>query len=234
MSKSIVGVLAVTVFLLAGCENKENLIEPTYFAFDFISDTEGWSAEFADYPDEPDVDTLYELEFSHSILPSPLDTLEGALRQSGNNHSDDLFMFIKKKLTGLEPNTLYHFDIEIAFATNAASDYAGVGGSPGESVYIKAGVSTVEPVKVLNHADNYFRMNIDKDNQVQESATVKTIGDFSNGTDLFDYTLKVLKTTRPPQVMTNSNGEVWVIVGTDSGYESTTTIYYDRVTIHAY
>ncbi len=32
-------------------------------------------------------------------------------------------------------------------------------------------------------------------------------------------------------VTTDSDGRVWVIVGTDSGFEGLTTIYYDAITI---
>jgi len=233
MNKLFISVLTVLLFTLAGCEKDDNLVEPKEFTFNFMNNTEGWSGDFADYPNDPNVEDLYELEFSHSTLPSPLSSNEGALRQSGNNHSDDLFMFVKKKLTGLKPNTNYKIDIEIEIATNVASGLSGVGGSPGEGVYIKAGASSNEPMKVLDNSDNHYRMNIDKGNQANGGANMKLIGDFANGTDLNVYKLKNLKTTNPVSVMSNSNGEVWIIAGTDSGFEATTTIYYNRITVNA-
>jgi len=232
MNKLFASVLTVLLFTLAGCEKDDNLVEPEEFTFNFMNNTEGWEGDFADYPNEPNVEDFYELEFSHATLPSPLNSSEGALRQSGNNHSDDLFMFVKKKLTGLEPNTNYKIDIEIEIATNVASGSVGVGGSPGEGVYIKAGASTNEPMKVLDNSNNDFRMNIDKGNQSQDGTNMKLIGDFANGTDLNVYKLKILKTTSSVSVMSNSNGEVWIIIGTDSGFEATTTIYYNRITVN--
>ena len=232
MNKSFVSVLTVLLFTLAGCEKDDNLFKPKEFTFNFMNNTEGWAADFADYPNDPNVEEFYELEFSHSMLPSPLNGSEGALRQSGNNHSDDLFMFVKKKLTGLEPNTNCKIDIEIEIATNVASGSFGVGGSPGEGVYLKAGASTIEPMKVLDNSDNHYRMNIDKGNQSNGGTNMKLIGDFANGTDLNVYKLKILKTTSPVNVMSNSNGEVWIIAGTDSGFEATTTIYYNRITVN--
>jgi len=229
MNKLFLVRLAVLVFTFAGCE--KDPVEHKEFIFNFHTNTDEWIGDFADYPNEPNVEVFYELEFSHSTLPSPLNSSEGALRQSGNNHSDDLFMFVKRKITGLKPNTNYKIDLEIEFATNVASGSVGIGGSPGESVYIKAGASTKEPLKVLDNSDN-FRLNIDKGNQAQDGANMKIIGDFANGTDLNVYKLKVLSTTSPISVSTNSNGEVWVIVGTDSGFEGTTTIYYNRITVN--
>ena len=75
-------------------------------------------------------------------------------------------------------------------------------------------------------------MNIDKGNQRQDGTNMKLIGDFANGTDLFVYKLKSLSTTMPINVISNSNGELWVIIGTDSGFEATTTIYYNRITVN--
>lgn len=234
MSKLFLVGLAVLLITFASCKKDDNAnpVEPKEFTFNFQTNDEGWIGDFADYPNNQDVEDYYELEYSHSMLPSPLNNSEGALRQSGNNHSDDLFMFVKKVLTGLDPNTTYKLDLEIEFATNVASGTVGAGGSPGESVFIKAGTSTNEPLKVLNISENNYRMNIDKGCQAQGGANMQVIGDFANGTDLFDYKLKVLKTTSPVSVMSNSNGEVWVIVGTDSGFEATTTIYYNRIKVN--
>lgn len=216
---------------LTGCKKDETTVQRSLFTFEFTSSTEGWLGDFADYPNEQNVEAFYELMFSHSVLPSPLNNNEGSLRQSGNNHSDDLFMFIKKKLDGLKPNTSYQVSLEVEIASNVANGSIGVGGSPGEGVYIKAGASTIEPVKVLNSLENHYRMNIDKGNQSQAGKDMKLIGDFANGTSLNIYKLKLLSTSSPIDVMTNANGEIWVIVGTDSGYEATTTIYYDRITV---
>jgi len=57
------------------------------------------------------------------------------------------------------------------------------------------------------------------------------IGDFANGTQENVYTLKTLKTTNPVNVSSDSNGEIWIIIGTDSGFEATTTIYYNTIKV---
>jgi hypothetical protein len=141
-------------------------------------------------------------------------------------------MFIKKKIDGLLPNKNYNISLEIEFATNAPSGAIGVGGAPGEGVAIKAGTSTFEPLKVIDNSDNWYRMNIDKGNQQIDGNDMKKIGDFSNGTDLNTYKLKTLKTINPLNIKSNSNGEIWLIIGTDSGYESTTTIFYNMIKVN--
>lgn len=204
------------------------------FNFTFQSDSEGWIGDFADYPNEPNVEEFYEFEFSHTFLPVPLNINNGALRQSGFNHSDDLFMFIKKKISGLKPSSNYQVSFEIEFATNAPSGTIGIGGAPGEGVFIKAGASSIEPNKFLHNSENFFRMNIDKGNQSQEGNDMKLLGDFSNKSDLFEYKLKVLTSAKPISVTSDSNGEIWLIVGTDSGFEGTTTIYYNSIKVNMF
>jgi hypothetical protein len=75
-------------------------------------------------------------------------------------------------------------------------------------------------------------MNLDKGNQQIGGNDMKKIGDFSNGTDLYTYKLKTLKTISPLNIKSNSNGEIWLIIGTDSGFESTTTIYYNLIKVN--
>ena len=220
--------LSLTLFLFS-CE-EEDLVNPELsFVYDFDSGTEGWIGEFADYPNDDGVEDFYQLAFAHANLPEPLNTNDGALRQSGSNRSDDLFMFVKRKLTGLEPNQEYTLDIAIEIATDAASGAVGIGGAPGESVFLKAGATSIEPMKVLDNTDNHFRMNIDKGNQSKDGRDMKNIGDYANGTADFIFTLKSLQTADPLSVTSNSDGEIWLILGTDSGFEGTTTIYYNWI-----
>ena len=65
-----------------------------------------------------------------------------ALFISGVNRSDDLFMFYKGQVGGLQGGTTYQVSFQVEFATIAPSGCIGVGGAPGENVYIKAGATT--------------------------------------------------------------------------------------------
>ena len=211
----------ILIFFLAGCCKTDNnqTLTSKIFTDDFTAGTDGWIGDFADYPTDPAQIPSYQLEFSH----------DGALKQSGINRSDDLFMFIKKKITGLEPGRNYTVDLKVDFASNAADNMVGVGGAPGEGVTIKAGVVSIEPIKIANTIENYYRMNIDKSNQTQSGMDMKVIGNFANGTDLNVYKIKQLSTLTPLNVSANQQGEIWLVIGTDSGFESITTIYYNSI-----
>jgi hypothetical protein len=228
-SKWFLSSLIIILASVSGCKKETKSIIPQEFNYTFQSGTEGWTGDFADYPNQPDVETFYDLKFSSSVLPTPLNSSDGALMQSGINHSDDLFMFIKKKISGLVPNAGYKVSIEMEIASNVADGTAGVGGSPGEGVFIKAGASALEPLKVLD-VGNIYRMNIDKGNQ-SDGIAMKLIGNFANGSNAADYKLKRMSTSSPVSIQSNANGELWLIVGTDSGFEGKTTIYYNSIKV---
>jgi hypothetical protein len=223
----------ILVFFLAGCCKTDNnqTLNGKIFTDDFTAGTDGWIGDFADYPTDSTQTPQYQLEFIHTVLPDPLNTSDGALKQSGINRSDDLFMFIKKKITGLEPGRNYTVDLKVDFASNAADNMVGVGGAPGEGVTIKAGAVSIEPIKIANTIENYYRMNIDKSNQSQSGMDMKVIGNFANGTDLNVYKIKQLNTSAPLDVRASQQGEIWLVIGTDSGFEGKTTIFYNSIQV---
>lgn len=230
--KSLVLITLMMLFALFSCNDKNmNQPDPMSFTSDFEADSDGWVGDFADYP--AGEESFYELTFERDTLPGPLEQNQWALKLSGNNHSDDLFMFVKKKVTGLEPNTVYYTTFTVEFASNVPDGMAGVGGSPGESVYIKVGGAPLEPKKMIED-NNHYRMNIDKANQSEDGENMKVIGDFSNDTEEAVYTLKTVTNENPFGITTDENGTLWVIVGTESGFEATTTIYYNSVTVEFY
>ena len=107
------------------------------------------------------------------------DGLEGSgIYVQGHNRSDDLFMFLKKRVDGLRPDTAYEISVSIDLATNVSAGLIGIGGSPGESVFVKAGASTAEPVP-LEDGKGYLRMNIDKGNQSRGGEAMAVLGNIA-------------------------------------------------------
>lgn len=193
----------------------------------FNSSTTDWIGGFADYPEGVEED--WGLSVTHSFLPSPLDTTKKAVRISGNNHSDDLFMYLTRKVSMGLPNQVYKGTFTVQFATNAAEGSVGVGGSPAHSVYMGVGLASEEPKKVLDPADGHYRMNISKIQQATDGDDMKVIGNISNGKSVPEYTL----VTRSGEFTgkTDKDGNLWIIVGTDSGFEAATTLYYTRIRV---
>jgi hypothetical protein len=197
-------------------------------AIDFNSNADGWTAGFADYPAGEEV--FYELASSYTTLPASLGENRKGIKISGSNRSDDLFMFVTKKFTGFEPNTRYEIDFELGLGTKEHTGCLGIGGSPGGSVYVKAGATKIEP-KAVNDGTGFYLMNIDKSNQASGGSDAVLMGNLENGLECEDpdtnYKKKILK-SEPGKFTTYSDatGALWIIFGTDSGFEGPTTIYF--------
>lgn len=132
----MVAAVVIGMSTLAGCAAGKNAVGEA--SFDFSEDDGGFAPIFSDYPTEPDVEQFYEFQTGHEEVPVA-DAGKG-LFISGNNHSDDLFMGYYKELTGLAPETEYQFTVRFKLATNVEGGMIGIGGSPGESVFVKCGV----------------------------------------------------------------------------------------------
>ncbi|PST83402.1 hypothetical protein C7T94_12580 [Pedobacter yulinensis] len=227
MLRNYLPFISLVFVLLSGCKktDKPQVVPVMSVNDSFESAVSGWTADFADYP--AGEETKFQLQQGYATLPAPLDASKGGFRISGMNRSDDLFMFFRKKLTGLLPNKVYQMDLEVTFATAVPSGRAGAGGAPGESVYLKAGMMPLEPQKVLNQQTGYYRMNIDKANQAVDGKDMQVIGNVTNGTTTEEY--RLVKRLGSFSGSTNSKGEIWLCIGTDSGFEAMTTLYYTQV-----
>lgn len=237
ISKMLFGVLAIALFAFACEDDNDNTPDKNTFTFEFTTATEGWVGAFADLPklNNRQDSSIYELSYKWAALPAEVGgNRVGALQIIGHNRSDDLFMFVKRKVTGLLPNTNYQVDFDIDLASEAPTGAVGIGGAPGESVYFKAGASDKEPLAVLDPQDNHFRMNIDKGQQSESGREMKVLGDIANGKPAnglgsAPFTIIKRKTSAPISVKTDAQGACWIVLGTDSGFEGLTRLYYDRV-----
>lgn len=198
--------------------------------FDFSQGDEGFSAGFADLPTDFDP-ALYQLLADHRALPSELGSGKG-LFLSGANRSDDLWMYWKKKITGLEPNASYEISMDLDLGSSESAGAVGIGGPPAESVFVKVGASAVEPVAVAD-SDGWFRMNINKGNQSTSGRAAKMIGDISKESNAGDGYARIFRNNRSVRLSARSaaDGSLWLFFGTDSGYEGTTSIYYNRFAV---
>jgi hypothetical protein len=232
--------LFLAFFLVAACMNDEGdvLDDLQTYSYDFNTSDHGWTHGFSDLPAGSADSTFYELKYAYTTQPESIAAGNNAIMLSGNNHSDDLFMYVKKKISGLRPSTMYTITYEVEFASDAKAGSVGAGGAPGESVFLKVGATHAEPKSVIE-AD-WVIMNIDKGEQSQDGEDMITIGDIAVPASTDGFALATRTNgpygynsayNKPLNVESNSQGELWFIVGTDSGYEGITTIYYTKITV---
>lgn len=231
------GAVLIVVVLLTGCDDQvAGPVDAETRAFTFEESAEGWTGDFVDYETSKTPEEL-ELEFDRRPLPPELDENEMGLYFAGLNESDDLFMYGKHELTGLEPSTTYRVGFRLAIASNSPSNCVGIGGPPGEAVRVKVGASNVEPTSVVE--GGIYRLNIDKDvndGERADSGAVREIGNVANGveqcTGEVPYRMITLANLGEPfGATTSANGSLWIFVGTDSGFEGKTTLYYDTIEV---
>ena len=211
-----------------GVLNTVKILEATEFTYSFENGEQGWLTGFADLPANFEL-SAFELDSGHRPLPAGLDG--SGMYLQGHNRSDDLFMFLKRQVEGLRPGTVYTTTVSLDLATNVPAGLVGIGGSPGESVYVKAGASAVEPV-VEEDVAGHLRMNIDKGNQASEGEAMINLGNVAHPEVTGDeYKIKTLNNQeRQFEVVSDDEGRIWLIVGTDSGFEGLSTVYYARIT----
>ena len=114
--------------------------------YTFHQETHSWIPGLCDYSLDA---TALRFKAEVRKLPDNFPSDLRAYYLQSHNTPDDLFMFLKKELSasdGIEPDRTYGVSIHVGFLSNAPSGLAGIGGSPGEDVVLKAGVSLLEPV----------------------------------------------------------------------------------------
>lgn len=223
-------VLFAGVFIVGGCGSDEPVT-----LFDFEDGSQGWEAGFADYPESGDPG-LFEFDSSWGPLPSGLDG--NALFIEGHNRSDDLFMYWKAPIDGLESDTTYSVQVVVELASNVPSGLMGIGGSPGESIWIKVGASTIEPMAEIDD-QGWLRMNVDIGSQSEGGDDAVVVGTIANPNldpetaDGSEYALMTLDGSGLGLTgRTDDSGTLWVLVGSDSGFEGLTALYYANIDVH--
>ena len=208
--------------------------------FDFRKDAQGWKHGFAEYA--ADMEDMMQLEGGIRPLPPELGINGTGYYIQGINHSDDLFMFLKRRLgpeDGIVPGQKYRVMFTIVFASNAPSGAVGIGGAPGESVFLRAGACPAEPEAYLDVGLDYYRMNVDKaEGNTGDGQAASVVGHIANPlsaekVDLENPPYVSLKRchTHKYTVTASPDGELWLLVGTDSGFEGRTAIYYQRIAV---
>lgn len=213
--------IVLTTFALACSDADDGSLQIFSLNYDFYSGMDGWTPGFSDYPVglTPESDTIYQWRAEY--LPGP--SGPNAVKLSCNNLNGDIFMFLKRKVEGLKPNTNFVLVFDIAMASNAM---------PGQGIVLKAGGSELEPKKIIEN--DYYRLNIDKGENLDSGETLIAFGDIGVSPSLTEYVAisrSNANSYQPLLVRSNSKGEIWLVVGTDSSYEGINTVYYTSINV---
>jgi hypothetical protein len=227
--------MLAVVLPFTSCNDDETIVPKTVvFETDFnkvanANPPDGWSAVFAEYPDGEN--EFYELNSGIKNLPEPLDQAKKAFMLSGNNHSDALQMWLVKQLSGLAPESKYSIETEVELASKYPDGSVGIGGSPGNSVHLVSKFATQGYTleKGKTEGEN-IKLVLKKVEAVPESVMEIDLGDVSINSDQYVYKLITrIKSSDTNVVITDKDGKLWTVVGTWSGFEGISSLYYTRI-----
>lgn len=238
------GMSAAILALLAACGGNDDdpVDTPTgatptagarQFTTDFKQGMDGWVAGTSDYTTDTAPTEVVAEQRSTAALGLGLATDSKALFLSAHNNSDDAFMYVRKQLTGLVANTSYTVTYSVNLLSNAPSGCMGVGGAPGESVWVVAGAAPTEPKAVTENGTTKF--SVDKGNQAGAGTTSVILGTLANGQPCIQnppYAAKLYNYVTGPTVKADGEGKLWIYIGIDSGFEATTGVYLQSVTTY--
>jgi len=229
-------IVSLLVSVAACNQTTEDTAGPLEFAFTFDQDEQQWAGGFADLPVDHE-ERGYDVAFRHAGIPVEGEESKGLLL-TGNNHSDDLFMYVARGFgpeDGLTPDTAYTVDLSFDLVTNVPPGMMGIGGSPGESVYIKAGVVDRQPQAVEDAAGRagYYVMNLDTGSQSRGGADMMVLGNAAKaeGEGAGDESFRYKPFQASFEVTANQEGRLWVIIGADSGFEGISELYLGNISV---
>lgn len=223
-------VTAALALALAACgDGATSPPETRTFAFDFSSGSEAgaWSADFVDVA--ADQQESVGFVAAHRALPESVAEADSALYQEGANVSDDLFMFFRRRVEGLEPGADYRASFRITFASDHGQ---GCDVGLGPNAWIKAGASAAEPTRQVTE-DGYLRLTVDKGAQSQGGSAALVLGDVRNGLpgcgDEIAYAADTLESgevgAATVEVEADEEGRAWLFFGSESAFEVTLDLY---------
>jgi len=204
-------------------------------SYDFEEGSDGWASEVTDHTAAT---RPQDVVSRTGVSPPGLDAGTDFFHLAASNPSDDVFLYLFREVTdaGLHGGRSYDAAFTVAFASDAPTGCAGIGGAPGEAVYLKVGATADQPVPVTTDGDS--RLSVDKGGQSQGGTAAVVAGTIDNGipceqaleSDQAPYAM-VTRTGTVEDVTVAEDGSLWLFVGTDSGFEGRTSIYYDRIEV---
>lgn len=164
-----------------------------------------------------------------------------------SNRADDIYYGLKGRVQGLPNATRVRLEFDVTIASNVGEDCLGVGGSPGSSVWVKAGATSREPTTNFN-GDTWRFVGLNKGEQSGSGpggavlGNVAVAGGTCDGSDtttpykLKSFTKRALANAKgkPYVFSTTTRGQLWLLVGFESGFEGISSLYITKIVARIY
>lgn len=231
MSKKVILPILIVSLFLFGCQNKysdnnTSKSDTLEFNYDFQNGTNGWMGGLAGI----DGDTLtdgFDINYVHADY-SLNDSSNNGIYLTCSTKNDNMFMYTTKKLSsrdGLSPLTNYEVDLNFEISSNENTNNT----IPMDRLFIKAAVANIQPsIEVIEKGyNNYFFINPNTED-ASRKISLTTLGN----ADMPNKDANGIKTFQQSfNATTDSNGDMWVIIGVDSDYKGNGSLFLDNIKI---
>jgi len=202
----------------------------------FAEDAEGWEAQFSEY--EPGLEDSLKLSFAHDNFMATESIGEvTAVVQSGYATNSDLFMYIKRQISGFKPNTPYTVVFKLELFAQLNEDFSGDLTDDHNGSFLKASVYTEEPdTLIVDDDDNPGKKivitNFEKGNDRTTGPNMAMIGKLEH-TSVDEAPLLLIGSSEGDDLLgtTDSEGKMWMMIGVDTNQPIYQSIFYSFIGI---
>ena len=226
------------ILVLSGCLNNSDepsnplLVSTSVFA----EDSEGWEAQFSEY--EPGLEDSLKLSFTHDKFMATESIGEvTAVVQSGYATNSDLYMYIKRQISGFKPNTSYSVVFTLELFAQLNENFSGNMSDDNNGSFLKAAVYTEEPDTLIvddikNPGKKIVITNFSKGDGPTIGPNMALIGKLEH-TSLNESPLLLIGTSDGDDLLgtTDNDGKMWMMIGVDTNQPIYQSIFYSFIGI---
>lgn len=181
-----------------------------------------WTFGTADYSEQTAPEDIVT-----RVEPLPAPFTGSGLVLAATNRSDDALVYAVRVVDELPPGSNWDVGVDPEIVTQTPTGCVGVGGSPGESVWMVASAAGKPIAPVLINGET--RLDLDRGNQSQggpQGVVLGTIAATStNCSGEVPAESKSFLAGRFLTAQADAQGRIWVMVGMDSGFEARSRIW---------
>lgn len=214
--------IVLMVFLFAACSSKiDSQPVDLLSAYDFENGSQDWVSGISDYPVGYQDSTMYLSSVDKVPASSPLNG--NGLTVGAANPLGEIFYYFQHKESNMVPGQKYIVDFEFLVYTQLVTESADFAN---EDIYLKIGAVNFEPVlqEIVNRnliTPDYMMLNVDKgDSNPDSGKDLINMGSVKSFTGVSPEVISGNTFGRNIEVQANQNGEIWLLVGVDSGIKS--------------
>lgn len=239
MKNFLISILINTglLLMLSGCLNNDEVGNPLLVSTSvFAEDSEGWEAQFAEY--EPGLEDSLQLSFTHDTIMATETIGEvTAVVQSGYATNSDLFMFIKRQISGFKPSTSYQVVYTLELLAQLNEDFNGDLSDVNNGSFLKASVYTEEPDTLIvddieNPGKKTVTTNFEKGEDRTTGPNMALIGKLEYS-DINETPQVLIGSSKQDDIIgtSDSEGKMWMMIGVDTNQPIYQSIYYSFIGI---